>query len=209
MRTMDLRGGLSRSDSSKHGGPPTSLTMSLPGPVVDALRRPTATATPEDRMRLVLDLAAANVVGGGGPFAAAVFALGSGELIAGGVNLVVPAAVPVAHAEILALALAGQRLGTFDLAARGPVELVTSCEPCAMCLGAVPWGGVSRLVSGARDEDARVIGFDEGDKPGGWADSLRRRGVEVLEDVLRAEAAELLQAYLRSGGPIYNGTGSD
>lgn len=41
MRTMDLRVGLSRSDSSKHGGPPTSMTMSLPDPVVDALRRPT------------------------------------------------------------------------------------------------------------------------------------------------------------------------
>src|SRR5206468_250234 len=103
---------------------------------------------------------------------------------------------------IVAFALAGQRLGTFDLAAGGPIELVTSCEPCAMCLGAVPWGGVSRLVSGARDEDARAIGFDEGDKPDGWADVLRARGIEVIEDVRRGEAAEVLRSYLRAGHPI-------
>lgn len=204
MRTMRSHDDVSRSD----GAVPTVLTLALPDAVAALLREPITATTVEARMDVVLGLAAANVAGGGGPFAAAVFDATTGELLAGGVNLVVPAAVPVAHAEIVALALAGRRLGTYDLTVHGPVELVTSCEPCAMCLGAVPWGGVSRVVSGARDEDARAIGFDEGDKPGAWADALRHRGIEVLEDVRRAEASAVLRSYLDAGGVIYNGTGS-
>jgi tRNA(Arg) A34 adenosine deaminase TadA len=193
--------------SGRGGAVPTSVTLALPSPVAAVLAAPAPTATVEDRMALVLALARGNVDAGGGPFAAAVFDASSGELLAGGVNLVVPASVPVAHAEIVAFALAGVGLGTFDLAAGGPLELVSSCEPCAMCLGAIPWGGVTRLVCGARDADARAIGFDEGDKPDGWADVLRRRDVEVLEDVRRDEAVAVLQSYLRTGRPIYNGTG--
>jgi tRNA(Arg) A34 adenosine deaminase TadA len=200
--------GTSPTDTRQQDAPPTSLTLSLPSGVADVVRTAPPAPTTEDRMDLVLRLAAANVASGGGPFAAALFTTATGELLAGGVNLVVPASVPVAHAEIVAFALAGRRLGTFDLTVHGPVELVTSCEPCAMCLGAVPWAGVTRVVSGARDADARSIGFDEGDKPADWADALRRRGIEVVEDVRRDAAVEVLQSYVRAGGVVYNGTGS-
>ena len=118
----------------------------------------------------------------------------------------VPSRVPIAHAEIVALALAGQRLDSHDLRAAGPTELMTSCEPCAMCLGALPWSGIARVVCAARDEDARAVGFDEGDKPGDWAASLRSRGIEVTTDVRRGEGAEVLRTYARLGGLIYNGT---
>jgi tRNA(Arg) A34 adenosine deaminase TadA len=46
--------------------------------------------------------------------------------------------------------------------------MVVSTEPCALCLGAIPWSGIRRLVCGARDEDARSIGFDEGEKVPYW-----------------------------------------
>ncbi len=183
---------------------PTELRLALPGLVADHLDggpRPVL----EARMGLVLDLVRANVAAGGGPFAAALFEVADGSLVSAGVNMVVASHMPVAHAEVLAIALAGARLGTFDLSARGPIELVTSCEPCAMCLGALPWAGVRRLVSGARDVDARRAGFDEGDKPADWARKLRRRGIEVIGDVAREEAAGLLRAYVDTGGLIYNG----
>ena len=61
-----------------------------------------------------------------------------------------------------------------------------------------------RLVIGARDEDARRIGFDEGDKPPDWITRLRARGIEVEQDVAREEATSVLEAYARGGGPIYN-----
>jgi tRNA(Arg) A34 adenosine deaminase TadA len=73
-----------------------------------------------------------------------------------------------------------------------------------MCFGAIPWSGVPRLVCGARDEDARRIGFDEGPKLSGWQEALENRGIHVVRDVLRKEAVEVLDLYVRLGGPIYN-----
>ena len=161
-------------------------------------------------MGLVLGLARSNVEHAtGGPFAAALFSREDGRLLAAGVNLVLATRAPVAHAEIVAIALAGARLDTHAIGEQRSVELVTSCQPCAMCLGAMPWAGVTRLVCGARDEDARSIGFDEGDKPAGWADRLTERGIEVVLDVRRDEVVGVLQAYAQAGGPIYNGAEHD
>jgi tRNA(Arg) A34 adenosine deaminase TadA len=163
-------------------------------------------ADDEARMLLVIDLAACNVAEGtGGPFGAAVFDRETGALVAIGVNAVVPNGCSHAHAEMMALARAQRALGTYDLGASDlDHELVTSCEPCAMCLGAVPWSGVRRLVCGATDEDARAIGFDEGDRPPHWEESLRARGIEVVRGVCRASAREVFQEYVDAGGEIYN-----
>ncbi len=160
-----------------------------------------------ERMEVAVELSRRNVAERtGGPFGAAVFDMATGRPLAVGVNLVVATSSAAAHAEVVAICLAGQGLGNYDLSAgnRGPTELVTSCSPCAMCLGAVPWSGVSRLVIAAREEDARSVGFDEGNRPSDWLDGLRRRGIEVMEDVLRAEAVAVLRDYALGGGPIYN-----
>ena len=105
-----------------------------------------------------------------------------------------------------ALALAQKRTGTHDLsaAAGAPFELVSSAEPCAMCLGAIPWSGVRRVICAARGEDACEIGFDEGAKPADWVGELRRRGIEVVRDLLRPEAQAVLRRYAQTGGRIYN-----
>ena len=159
-------------------------------------------------MGLVLELARRHVEEKtGGPFAAAVFGADSGRLIAVGVNLVMPASTPVAHAEVVAFTMAGQALGGFDLSAGGRTELVSSTEPCAMCLGAVQWSGVARLVCGATDADARAVGFDEGHKATDWIAGLELRGVEVVQEVRRVEAAEVLRSYVSGGGHVYNAGG--
>jgi len=163
--------------------------------------------TPDARMGVVLELARATVEHrSGGPFAAAVFERETGTLVSVGVNLVVAARCSVAHAELLALMFAQRLLGSHDLSAPGlpPHELVASAEPCAMCLGAIPWSGVRRLLCGARDEDVRAIGFDEGTKPTDWAAALGADGIAVVRDVRRAEAAALLRDYRGRGGVIYN-----
>lgn len=163
--------------------------------------------TISERMAVAIVLSRRNVwEGTGGPFGAAVFDLVTFRLLAMGVNLVVPASSAAAHAEVVAICLAGQRMGNFDLTTGngGPTELVTSCSPCAMCLGAIPWSGVSRLVIAAREEDARSVGFDEGNRPADWVDGLTRRGIEVVEDVQRNDAVEVLRHYAADGGPIYN-----
>ena len=172
---------------------------------------PRAVGDARDRMRLVIEWSRLNVARGtGGPFAAGVFECDSGRLIAPGVNVVVAANCSIAHAEVVAIATAQRVLGSYDLGAEGmpACELVSSAEPCAMCLGAVPWSGVRRLVCAARDQDVRGIGFDEGDKPPDWVRSLERRRIAVQRDVLRAEAVAVLEEYRRSGGVIYNAGGT-
>ena len=158
-------------------------------------------------MRLAIELSRANVAHGtGGPFGAALFRRDSGELVSAGVNLVVPQHCSSAHAEIVALSLAQASLRTHTLAAPGlpPLQLVSSTEPCAMCMGAVCWSGVVELVCGAEDADARSVGFDEGPKASHWERALEERGIEVITGVLRAEAADVLTGYAKQGGLIYN-----
>ncbi len=160
----------------------------------------------EDRMRFVTDLALENIRRKtGGPFGAGIFDE-EGRLIAPGVNLVTSGNCSVLHAEIVAVILAQQRLGRYDIGDGGKLfyELTASTEPCAMCFGAIPWSGVSRVVCGARDEDARNIGFDEGPKLSDWQRALELRGIKVKRDVLRDDAVFVLDQYRKQGGMIYN-----
>jgi tRNA(Arg) A34 adenosine deaminase TadA len=188
-----------------------SLTLELPSWVSAQIEAATANGPLrdiEERMLLVIELSARNIrEGSGGPFGAAIFDAETHELIAPGVNLVSTSHASIAHAEILAMSIAQQRLADFDLSQQGKrrMELVTSSEPCAMCFGAIPWAGLSQIVCGARAEDVCAIGFDEGDKPLNWVDSLSRRGIAVQRDLCRERAVSVLQEYSKSSGLIYNG----
>lgn len=162
-------------------------------------------ATQDQRMAFVIALSYENVKHKtGGPFGAAVFD-DQGRLIAPGVNLVPAERCSILHAEIVAIALAQKTLGRYDLSDGGLAvyELAASTEPCAMCFGAVPWSGVKRLVCGARDEDARAVGFDEGAKLADWPQALADRGIEVVRDIARQDAVEVLNEYAKQQGTIY------
>ena len=161
-----------------------------------------------ERMALAIELSRRNVLHGtGGPFGAIVVERTSGLVVGAGVNSVVRLNNSMLHAEVMALMFAQARVGNFSLGAEGlPAhELVSSCEPCAMCLGATLWSGVTRLVCGAGRDDALAIEFEEGPVfPESWA-YLESRGIEVVREVMRKEAAAVLELYRRQGGPIYNG----
>src|SRR5881628_44041 len=132
------------------------------GQVVDWDRR---LASDEDCMRLAIALARENVERGtGGPFGAVVVERESGRLVAVGMNSVVRLNNCTLHGEMVAFMMAQQRLGSFTLSGSGMPrhELFTSCEPCAMCLGATLWSGVKRVVYGATREDASKLNFEEG-----------------------------------------------
>lgn len=113
---------------------------------------------PQDAaMRRALELAAACVgEQSGGPFGAVI--LKGGEVIAEGQNLVTVTGDPTAHAEIVAIRRACERLGTFSLEG---CELYSSCEPCPMCLGAISWAHLDRLYFAASRHDAARAGFDD------------------------------------------------
>ena len=184
----------------------SNCKIELPGWVgsfVENWQEPLSTIS--QRMRLAIALSEENVrQGTGGPFAAVVVNEETGELVSVGVNLVTTAGMSVAHAEIVALSLAQTALGEWNLSRCGPMQLLCTCEPCAMCFGALPWSGIKSLICGARKKDAEAAGFDEGDKPDHWVRSLQRRGIVVQSSVLRVEAAQVLTDYKNSGGAIYN-----
>lgn len=183
------------------------VQVTLPTWVVEQVDYAAPYPTTESRMRLAISLARGNVERGtGGPFGAAIFERGSGRLVAVGVNGVTRLNNSTVHAEMVAFQMAEKRIGAYSLRAEGHAEheLFSSCAPCAMCLGATLWSGVTRLTYAALREDAERIGFDEGPV---FADSyayLRSRGIEIVEGLLRDEACAVLDGYQASGGTVYN-----
>ncbi len=92
----------------------------------------------------------------GGPFGAVV--VKDGEIVGEGCNRVTSTNDPTAHAEIVAIRNACEKLGSFQL---DGCVLYTSCEPCPMCLGAIYWARPVRIFYAATHEDAANIGFDD------------------------------------------------
>ncbi len=111
------------------------------------------------------------------------------------------------HGEMVAFMMAQQRVGSFTLNSPSlPAhELFTSCEPCAMCLGATLWSGVRRVVYGAAREDASLLDFEEGPVFPESYRYLEDRGIRIVRDVLRDEARAVLELYRAKSGKIYNG----
>jgi tRNA(Arg) A34 adenosine deaminase TadA len=191
----------------KSGPSSNSLFRLPPWAILVARRRQEPIVTASDRMRFVIQLALTNVTARtGGPFGAAVFESHTGRLIAVGVNVVEPTNCSLAHAEVVALANSHRTLKHFDLGATGlpKLELVTSCEPCAMCYGAIIWSGIRKIVCAARASDATAIGFDEAPKPKNWVAELKKRSITVTRDLYRDEAITVFQRYRQTGGRLYN-----
>lgn len=105
---------------------------------------------------MAIDLSSDNVDNGGGPFGAVI--VRDGEVVSTGVNRVVSNHDPTAHAEVNAIRSACGKLGTHEL--KG-CTVYSSCEPCPMCMSALYWAGVVRVVFGNTKEDARNIDFDD------------------------------------------------
>ena len=107
-------------------------------------------------MELAIRLSEENIEAGGGPFGAVI--VRDGEIVATGVNRVVPNNDPTAHAEVSAIRAACEKLGTFEL---DGCTIYSSCEPCPMCLSALYWAGIDRLCYGNTKLDAKAINFDD------------------------------------------------
>jgi len=94
--------------------------------------------------------------GEGGPFGAVV--VRKGRIISRGWNQVTSANDPTAHAEVVAIRAACQRLRTFQL---NDCDLYTSCEPCPMCLAAIYWARLRNVFYANTRQDAARISFDD------------------------------------------------
>lgn len=95
-------------------------------------------------------------VNAGGPFGAVI--VKNGEIIAEGFNQVTSSNDPTAHAEVVAIRKACEKLNSFQL---DDCIIYTSCEPCPMCLGAIYWARLKSVYYACTKEDAAEIGFDD------------------------------------------------
>lgn len=181
------------------------IELTLPAWIDDEVDFARRHETPEARMQLAITLARRNVeLGTGGPFGAAIFR-DEGELIAVGVNRVVPQNCSAAHAEVMAFMQAQTRLQTFRLNQDGHrYILATSAQPCCMCYGASFWAGINVLEIGARSTDVMELSeFDEGPLPSDWVGEMEKRGISVQRDLLRDKAREVFDFYRAQDGKFY------
>lgn len=111
----------------------------------------------DDLLRQAIRVAADRSLDGRcGPFGAVIER--GGEVVGTGWNRVVQSRDPTAHAEIVAIRNACTKLGTHDLSG---CTLYASCEPCPMCLVAVYWARIDKVVYAADRTDVAEAGFDD------------------------------------------------
>lgn len=142
-------------------------------------------------MRRAIRLACESVETHGGPFGAVI--VRDGAIVAEGMNRVTPNKDPTAHAEMVAIRAACATLARFDL--RG-CTIYTSCEPCPMCLAALHWARVERIVYAASQQDAAAAGFDDAELYAEVARPHAERTTPIVQD-LGDEGTEPFDAWER------------
>ncbi|KUG26007.1 cytidine and deoxycytidylate deaminase family protein [hydrocarbon metagenome] len=181
----------------------TSKTIEIPEWVKE-INSKIILETNEAKMNFVLDLAIKNIeMKTGGPFAAAVFNKSTNELVSIGLNVVVENNCSVAHAEVVAIINAEEKLNNYRLDDTEYI-LISSAQPCVMCNGALLWSGITTLVFGATKDDVEeIVGFDEGPIHPHWIEEFKNRGIKVLGKILHDKSRQVLQLYKDSEGILY------
>ena len=135
--------------------------------------------------------------GDGGPFGAVIVDK-EGNIISNGNNQVFKNNDPTAHAEIVAIRKACEKLNTYDLS---DYILYSSCEPCPMCLSAIIWSNIKEVYYGCTKEDAGEIGF----RDDMIYDYLKGNHTDLihLKKMDREECLETFKKYKDLGGTIY------
>jgi tRNA(Arg) A34 adenosine deaminase TadA len=142
-------------------------------------------------MRIALEAAQAAAAAGETPVGAAVLDPATGEVIAVGANQPIGAHDPTAHAEIVALRAAAQKLGNYRLTG---LTLVVTLEPCAMCAGAISHARIGRLVYGADDPKGGAV--DHG--PRFFDQPTCHWRPKVEGGLLADESSALLKAFFKA-----------
>ena len=133
----------------------------------------------------------------GGPFGAVIVDK-NGNIISEGNNKVICSSDPTAHAEIVAIRNACQKLRTYDLS---DYILYTSCEPCPMCLSAIIWANIKQVYFGCSKEDAANIGFRDNDIYSYLKGS--KKDLINLSQIDRDECIKVFEEYQKNNGIIY------
>ena len=115
----------------------------------------------------------------------------AGEILGTGQNLREKNNDPSAHAEIVAMRQAAEKIGSWRL---DDLTMVVTLEPCAMCAGAISQSRFKRLVFGSWDEKAGAVGSV-------WdlvRDGRSLNKVEVVSGVMEQECGDVLKSFFSS-----------
>jgi guanine deaminase len=148
----------------------------------------------QDYMRLAIRKAQQGIASGQSPFGSVIVRLG--EVIAVTHNSVWRDTDPTAHAEVNCIRAAATALKTIFL--HGCV-LYSTTEPCPMCLSAIHWAKIERVVFGATIADAAAAGFSELAVDAKVLARLGGSPLQVESGLLREECAELFLQWQSSG----------
>ena len=148
--------------------------------------------TEEDKkfMRLAIEKAKEGVKEGGSPFGACI--VKDGKVVTCVHNVVWQTTDSTAHAEVNAIRQACKKLNTIDLSG---CTIYSTTEPCPMCFSACHWAMISKIVYGARIEDAKKAGFNELAISDSVMKKLGKSPVEIIGDFLRGENQELFKIW--------------
>ena len=115
----------------------------------------------------------------------------AGEIVGTGQNLREQSNDPTAHAEVIAIRQAAEKIGSWRL---DDLTIVVTLEPCAMCAGAIAQSRIKRLVFGAWDEKAGAVGsvMDV------IRDPRALTKVEVVAGIMKKECSEVLRDFFNS-----------
>lgn len=142
-------------------------------------------------MRRAIELAQEGIdANEGGPFGCVV--VKNGEIISEGNNCVTSTNDPTAHAEVVAIRNACQKLNSFQLV---DCTIYTSCEPCPMCLGAIYWARPKQVFFACTREDAANVGFDDDFIYEEIAQPIEQRRIKT-EYLLREEGLKVFENWV-------------
>jgi guanine deaminase len=150
--------------------------------------------TQEQFMREAIEKAREGIVAGQSPFGSVI--MRDGKIVAATHNTVWRDGDPTAHAEVNNIRAAARALSTIDLSG---CVLYATCEPCPMCLSAIHWAKISRVVYGASIADAAAAGFSELRVEARRLAEMGGSPLHVESGLLTQECRALFDEFLRAG----------
>ena len=141
-------------------------------------------------MKQAIERTREGIASGQSPFGSVI--VFEGRVIASTHNTVWRDTDPTAHAEINSIRLASRTRQSIDLAG---ATLYSTCEPCPMCLAAIHWSKISRVIYGATIADAANAGFSELSIPAREMVRLGNSPLVVVGGLLAEECAGLFQEW--------------
>ena len=140
-------------------------------------------------MLKAIELSVSSANNAGGPFGCVI--VKDNKIIAEGLNKVTSSNDPTAHAEIVAIRDACQKLNTFNLSGS---DLYSSCEPCPMCLSAIYWSHIDNIFYANTRDDAKKINFDDSFIYSEFSKKIEDRKIPIKQ-MLRDEALKAFELW--------------